>query len=86
MNRAEFARLIEHFLVKAYDDQSIETQFFGSVSPFADVLNTSPIFNSTMTVSTRGIMPGFEDGTFKPLNAVSGAEALNIIRNMKAKF
>ena len=86
VNRAEFARLIEHFLVKAYDDQSIETQFFGSVSPFADVLNTSPIFNSTMTVSTRGIMPGFEDGTFKPLNAVSGAEALNIIRNMKAKF
>jgi tetratricopeptide (TPR) repeat protein len=86
VNRAEFARLIEHFLVKAWDDRSIETQYFGSVSPFADVLNTSPIFNSTMTVSTRGIMPGFEDGTFKPLNAVSGAEALNIIRNMKAKF
>jgi hypothetical protein len=86
VNRAEFARLIEHFLVKAWDDDKMETQYFGSVSPFADVLNTSPIFNSIMTVSTRGIMPGFEDGTFQPLKVVSGAEALNIIRNLKAKF
>ena len=86
VNRAEFARLIEHFLVKAWDDDGLETQYFGSVSPFADVLNTSPIFNSIMVVSTRGIMPGFEDGTFKPLNVVSGAESLNIIRNLKAKF
>jgi tetratricopeptide (TPR) repeat protein len=86
VNRAEFARLIEHFLMKAWDDPKLETQYFGSVSPFADVLNTSPIFNSIMVVSTRGIMPGREDGTFQPLNAVSGAEALNIIRNLKAKF
>jgi tetratricopeptide (TPR) repeat protein len=86
VNRAEFARLIEHFLVKAWDDSELETQYFGSVSPFADVLNTSPIFNSIMVVSTRGIMPGFEDGTFKPLKVVSGAEALNIIRNLKSKF
>lgn len=86
VNRAEFARLIEHFLVKAWDDDQMATQYFGSVSPFADVLNTSPVFNSIMTVSTRGIMPGFENGTFQPLKVVSGAEALNIIRNLKAKF
>ncbi len=86
VNRAEFARLIEHFLVKAWDDQGLETQYFGSISPFADVFNTSPIFNAVMVVSTRGIMPGIEDGTFKPLNVVSGPEALNVIRNLKAKF
>lgn len=86
VNRAEFARLIEHFLVKAWDDSKMETQFFGEMSPFADVLNTSPVFNSVMVVSTRGIMPGFEDGTFKPLQVVSGAESLNIIRNLKSKF
>ncbi len=86
VNRAEYAKLIEHFMIKAYDDQGLETQFFGSTSTFADVLNTSPIFNSVMLVSSRGIMPGFEDGTFKPLGPVSGAEALNIIRNLKAKF
>ncbi len=86
VNRAEFAKLIEHFMVKAYDDPGLETQFFGSTSTFADVLNTSPIFNAVMLVSSRGIMPGFDDGTFRPLDAVSGAESLNIIRNLKAKF
>jgi hypothetical protein len=86
VNRAEFAKLIEHFMVKAYDDPGLETQFFGSTSTFADVLNTSPIFNSVMLVSSRGIMPGFDDGTFRPLSPVSGAESLNIIRNLKAKF
>ena len=86
VNRAEYAKLIEHFMVKAYDDQGLETEFFGSKSTFADVLNTSPIFNAVMLVSSRGIMPGFEDGTFQPLGAVSGAEALNIIRNLKSKF
>ena len=86
VNRAEFSKLIEHFLVKAWDDPKIETEFFGSTSPFADVLNTAPVFNAVMVVSSRGIIPGFEDGTFGPLKAVSGAESLNIIRRLKAKF
>ncbi len=86
VNRAEFAVLIQQFLAKAYDDRGLETEYFGSKSTFADVLNTSPIFNAVMLVSSRGIMPGFDDGTFRPLGPVSGAEALNIIRNMKAKF
>jgi len=86
VNRAELAMLIQNFLVKAYDDPSIETKYFGGTSPFADVLNTSPVFNAIMVVSTRGIMPGMDDGTFKPLSTVSGSEALNIIRTLKAKF
>jgi len=86
VNRAEFAKLIEHFLVKAWDDPGLETQYFGSMSPYSDVLNTSPIFNSVMVVSTRNIIPGMEDGTFRPLQAVSGTEALNIIRQLKSKF
>ncbi len=86
VNRAELAMLIQNFMVKAYDDPSIETKHFGDASPFADVLNTSPIFNAVMVVSTRGVMPGKDDGTFQPLGPVSGAESLNIIRNLKAKF
>ncbi len=86
VNRAEFARLIEKFLIRYWNDQDLETKFFGQTSPFADVNNTSPVFNSIMTVSTRGIMPGFDDGTFKPLATVSGTEALNIIRNLKSKL
>ncbi|MBN2364769.1 MAG: S-layer homology domain-containing protein, partial [Calditrichaeota bacterium] len=86
VNRAEFARLIEKFMVRYWNDPSLETRFFGQVSPFADVNNTSPVFNSIMTVSSRGVMPGFDDGTFKPLGPVSGTEALNIIRNLKSKL
>jgi len=86
VNRAEFSRLIEKFLMRYYNDASLETRFFGQVSPFADVNSTSPVFNSIMTVSSRGIMPGFDDGTFKPLGPVSGTEALNIIRNLKSKL
>jgi tetratricopeptide (TPR) repeat protein len=86
VNRAELAMLIQQFMVKAYDDRSIETKHFGDASPFGDVLNTSPVFNAIMVVSTRGIMTGMDDGTFHPLDVVSGAQALNIIRNLKAKF
>jgi len=86
VNRAEFARLIEKFLVRYWNDPSLETKFFGQTSPFADVNNTSPVFNGIMTVSTRGIMPGFDDGTFKPTGPVSGTEALNIIRDLKSKL
>lgn len=86
VNRAEFAKLIEHFMVKAWDDPSLETKFFGQTSPYSDVLNTSPIFNSIMVVSSRNIIPGYDNGTFRPLNSVTGTEALNIIRNLKAQF
>jgi len=86
VNRAEFSRLIEHFMVKAWEDPGLETKFFGQISPYSDVLNTSPIFNSIMVVSSRNVIPGYDNGTFKPLNSVTGTEALNIIRNLKAQF
>ncbi len=86
VNRAEFARLIEKFLVRYWNDTSLETRFFGSTSPFSDVNNTSPIFNAVMLVSTRNIIPGYDDGTFRPLEPVSGTEALNIIRRLKAQL
>ncbi|GAB4338977.1 MAG: hypothetical protein Kow0037_23450 [Calditrichia bacterium] len=86
VNRAEFARLIEKFMVRYWNDPKLETRFFGQMSPFADVNNTAPTFNAIMTVSSRGIMPGFEDGTFKPLGAVSGTDALVIIKNLKSKL
>lgn len=86
VNRADFARLIEKFLVRYWNDPGLETKFFGTISPFADVNNTSPIFNAIMVVSTRNWMPGYNDGTFKPLGDVSGTEALNIIRKLKAEL
>lgn len=84
VNRAEFARLLEKFMMKYWNDPGLETKFFGTTSPFADVNNTSPIFNAVMVVSSRNLIPGYDDGTFRPLNGVPGADALNIIRKLKA--
>lgn len=86
VNRAELSRLIEKFLVRYWNNSTLETKFFGQPSPFRDVNNTSPIFNAIVTVSSRGIMNGFDDGTFKPLNPVSGFEAINIVRRLKSKL
>lgn len=84
VNRGEFSMLIQKFVVRYWNDPNLESKFFGTTSPFADVNNSAPIFNSIMVVSSRNWMPGFDDGTFKPLGGVSGTEALNIIRKLKA--
>ncbi len=84
VNRAEFARLMEKFMVRYWNDREMETKFFGTPSPFSDVNNTSPVFNAIMVVSTRNLIPGNDDGTFRPLDGVHGTDALNIIRKLKA--
>ena len=86
MTRAELAQVIQKFLVRYWQDPSLETKFFGTTSPFSDVNSTSPIFNAVMLVSTRNIIPGFDDGTFRPLETVSGTEAINIIKRLKAQL
>lgn len=86
VTRAEFAQLIVKFLVRYWNDPGLETRFFGATSPFADVNRTSPIFNAVMVVSSRNIIPGFDDGTFRPLAPVSGTEALNVIRRLKSQL
>ncbi len=86
VSRAELAQIIQKFLVRYWQDASLETKFFGSPSPFQDVNSTSPIFNAVMLVSTRNIIPGFEDGTFRPLAPISGTEAINIIKRLKAQL
>ncbi len=86
MTRAELAQVIQKFLVRYWQDPSLETKFFGTTSPFSDVNSTSPIFNAVMLVTSRNIIPGFDDGTFRPLETVSGTEAINIIKRLKAQL
>jgi tetratricopeptide (TPR) repeat protein len=87
INRAEMAIIIERFLMKAYDDPQLDTRYFKYVSsPYKDILNVSPIFNSVMVVTKRNIMTVFEDDTFRPLNTISGIEAINIITKIKSMF
>jgi len=86
VNRAELARIIEKFLIRIWNDPGLESRYYGSTSPFSDVNNTAPIFNAVMVVASRNIIPGKEDGTFQPFGSISGTEAINIVRNLKAKL
>jgi tetratricopeptide (TPR) repeat protein len=83
--RAEFAIMVEDILVKVTNETGVRTKFIGQTSAFADVRNDLPYFNAVMTVSTRNLMEAKDKlrGLFGPSDAVSGADALLVIRLMK---
>ena len=86
INRAEFAIVLEKLLIASERHGQLASQFFGSPSPYRDIDRSSPVYNAIMLVSTRNLINGFADGTFRPLAAVSGAEALDVLRQLKARL
>ncbi len=50
-----------------------------SVLAFSDVPSSHKNYEAITYLSDRGVLSGYEDGTFKPENAVNRAEALKII-------
>lgn len=85
INRAEFALMVEDILVKVTGEQNLRTRFIGQVSPFRDVRNDLPYFNAVQTVVSRSLMEPKEKirSLFKPLDPVTGAEALLVIRLLR---
>lgn len=85
ISRASYAIMIEDILIKVSGDQKIATKYIGSASPFPDLRSDLPYFNAVMTVTTRGIMEAMDltTGEFAPMDPVSGADALLIIRKVK---
>jgi hypothetical protein len=69
-------------------DNALATKFIGSSSPFPDLRNDLPYFNSVMVVTSRGIMEAkdFTSGEFAPLSPVPGVDALLIIRKLKEEL
>src|SRR5690606_12428958 len=49
---------------------------------FADVPEDSPYYEAVKTLSQFGFIQGYEDGTFRPDQAVTRAEALKIIMSV----
>lgn len=84
ITRAEVAAVLENFIGRYWNDSDLSTRFFGSTSPFSDVANTSPLFNAVMVVTSRDWMSADNAGLFQPLGSISGSEALNIVRRLKA--
>jgi len=83
VDRAAFAMLVQKILARALNDPGLTTRFIGSPSPFPDVPGSHFAFNAISVVTTRGIMKAKMDGTFGPLDPVSGTDALLSIRTLK---
>jgi len=85
ITRAAFAMMIEDIIIKITGDDNLSRKFVGAVSPFYDLKSDHPSFNAVMVVTTRGIMRAKDPttGVFSPLGAVSGADALLIIRELR---
>jgi tetratricopeptide (TPR) repeat protein len=88
ITRAEFAMMIEDILIKITRDDALATRFIGSPSPFPDLRNDLPYFNSVMVCTTRGIMNTVDPGTneFDPMGDVTGADALLSLRILKTQL
>lgn len=85
VTRAEFALMVEDVLVKVTGEQGVRTKFIGQTSPFPDVRNDLPYFNAVQTVVSRNLMEPKDKvrGMFAPLQPISGAEALLVIRLLR---
>jgi TolA-binding protein len=88
ITRAEFAIMIEDILAKMSADLTISTKNFGGDSPFPDVRSDHYFFNAILTCTTRGIMKAKDvaTGEFDPMGTVSGAEAMNSLRELKIQL
>ncbi len=53
--------------------------FSGTTLAFSDIQITSPIYMSTTYLSSKNIIGGYGDGTYKPDNIINRAEALKLI-------
>lgn len=85
VNRASYAMIVEDILVRATGDNALATRFIGSPSPFPDLRPDLPYFNAVMVVTSRGVMEAGNvlSGEFAPLQPVTGADALLVIRKIR---
>lgn len=85
ITRASYAIMVEDVLIKVSGDKKLATKHIGTTSPFPDLRSDLPYFNAVMVVTTRGIMEAKDltTGEFAPLDPVSGADALLVIRKLK---
>ena len=88
VSRAEFALMVEDILVRVTGETKLKTRFIGQASPFPDVRSDLPYFNAVQTVVSRNLMEPKNKirGVFGPLDPVTGADALLVIRQLKSEL
>ncbi|MDY7001421.1 MAG: S-layer homology domain-containing protein, partial [Thermodesulfobacteriota bacterium] len=84
MTKAETAMIFEDVIIRATGKEETATQFIGQKSHIKDVRGDHPAFNAVMLCTTRGLMDtDIRTGLFKPLDPVSGVDALLSIKALK---
>lgn len=85
VTRVGYAMAVQRILTTATRDASLDTRYFGeSTSRFSDVPSSHFAYNAMALASERGIMKvDMMTGQFNPGGAVSGADALLIIREIQ---
>ena len=85
VTRVGYAMAVQRILTTATRDASLDTRYFGeSSSRFSDVPSSHFAYNAMALASERGIMKAdLMTGQFNPGGAVSGADALLIIREIQ---
>jgi hypothetical protein len=84
ITRANYAMFLQNVLIAATADQSLATKYIGTTSRFPDVNPSHYAYNAICLTVDRGIMKADTmDGAFGMADAVSGADALLIIRDFQ---
>ena len=73
ITRGEFAELSRHVITAVYGGKE-----FG-IKLFSDVDDANPYYDSIGQLGYLGVIGGYEDGTFKPGNNITRAEAVTIV-------
>lgn len=80
MNRAEFAYLAASVIAKATGDSQLLIRGMSAESQFRDVRNDNWAYGAIVACATRGILKADAAGFFKPLDFISGTDAVNAVR------
>jgi len=83
VTRAEYAVMLEDILIKVLNEPGLASKYAGeSDSKFHDMRTDHWSYNAAVVVTSRGMLPPDMEGNFKPMDPVSGADALLVIRQM----
>jgi hypothetical protein len=86
VTRAGYAIMIADIIAKIENDHSLTARYVGSASPFKDVRSDARYFGAAMVCTTRGGIMEAKNGFFRPMDSLSGADALCIMRKLQQEL
>lgn len=87
VGRAEAAMIYADIIVRASGKPELAGDFIGEKSPFLDLGNDHPAFNSVMLCVTRGLIKAdVRSGLFRPADPVPGVDAMTALRTLHREF